>query len=144
MVEQHYFPLFPLWGNNPHSFIIAWKCSRIRLSLQGKNTHTAVQVMEQSRFSVFLLACRWMEGGLSSSLTRTLVSVIQMLSLCLLIMPPCSVLLTGKSSFPLSPEPGCGNLLALSLPRRGFDCVPHSKHFIKSSSIELKYIQRYL
>lgn len=69
-------------------------------------------------------------GGLSSSLSKTLVSIIQMRSLCLLITPPCSARLTGKSSFPSSPEPGCSNLLALSLHRRGFDCMPHSKHFM--------------
>lgn len=72
-VEQHIF-LFFRFGE------ITYTALSVPGNVQGsilayrEKIHTAVQVMEQSRFSVFLLACRWIWVGgspaLSPSFTR--------------------------------------------------------------------------
>lgn len=65
------FSYFPALGNNLHSFISAWKRSRLHLRFKptGNKTHAAGQVMEQSRFSVFLSARRWIWRALQLSLS---------------------------------------------------------------------------
>lgn len=72
------FSYFLALGTNLHSFISAWKCSRLHVRFKPpgeKEPYAAGQVMEESRYSVFLSELRGKaerSGRLSSSPSRTL------------------------------------------------------------------------